>query len=76
MGWSHKYKMLLEEYDSLDCIVDLESNNINPEKDLKIFFDHNKHNETKNRLNKIIPNQKVKTINMWDDIFKFVTRSS
>ena len=72
LGWSHKYKMLLEEYNSLDCLVDLESNDTKPENDLALFFEPKRYSKIKSLISRQIPNQKKKTISMWGEIFKLL----
>lgn len=72
-GWSHKYKCLLEEYDSAHSLFDVSSEmDQAKERLLNLIEDSENRVSESNRLKKRSIELKLRVNNMWDQVFTLI----
>ncbi len=71
-GWSHKYKMLFEDYDFLYGLMPVDTCREEVNSKIDVILDGQKAKEIKKTLLRSSERQKKMSQNMWDEVFRVI----
>jgi colanic acid/amylovoran biosynthesis protein len=74
-GWSHKYKMLLQDYSTSECLLSVNSSKAEIEETLALILDDNMRKTIKQNIEKSGIVQKKLVENMWQEIYNVMNKT-
>lgn len=75
-GWSHKYKMLFEDYGFAQGLLDVEENRVEIEKKIDLLIEQETAAKIKSIILKNAQKLKEHTMRMWKEVFAVINHSS
>ncbi|MEA5506347.1 polysaccharide pyruvyl transferase family protein [Halotia wernerae UHCC 0503] len=72
-GWSHKYQMLLEDYNCVECLVTSFESQEEIRHHLKLITEEKSRSELINKISKAGLEQKKLSCDMWSKVYKMLT---
>jgi len=73
-SWSHKYEMLFKDYDSSDCIIDVNDKTESVLSKVDHIIDEKNNAKTREGLRRSASKLKNQVENMWEDIWELIQR--
>lgn len=67
-GWSHKYKMLMDDYDCSQFLIELDCKSLEIEKKALMIIDKIQNDTIRNKLHKNSHDQKILVHKMWNKV--------
>ncbi|WGV27605.1 polysaccharide pyruvyl transferase family protein [Halotia branconii] len=72
-GWSHKYRILLEDYNCVECLVTSFDSQEKIRDHLKLITEDHSRSELIDKINKAGLEQKKLSYDMWSEVYKVLT---